>query len=131
MAKLYNLGRMTTATTGTGTITLGVAVAGYLTFANAGVQNGDVLFYGINDGSNSEVGFGTYTSSGTTLTRNVIKSTNSNAAINETLTRLPVGAPLASSPQDPLVLKSLGVLAVLVLALCVAQAVNVRKSERS
>ena len=82
MAKLYNLARMTTATTGTGTITLGVAVAGYLTFANAGVQNGDVLFYGINDGSSSEVGYGTYTSSGTTLTRNVIKSTNSNAAIN-------------------------------------------------
>jgi len=82
MAKLYNLARMTTATTGTGTITLGVAVAGYLTFANAGVQNGDVLFYGINDGSNSEVGWGTYTASGTTLTRNVIKSTSSNAAIN-------------------------------------------------
>ena len=82
MAKLYNLARMTTATTGTGTVTLGVAVAGYLTFANAGMQNGDVLFYGINDGSSSEVGYGTYTSSATTLTRNVIKSTNSNAAIS-------------------------------------------------
>jgi hypothetical protein len=51
-------------------------------------------------------------------------------AINETLTRLPVGAPLASSPQDPLVLKSLGVLAALVLALCVAQVVMIRKSQR-
>jgi hypothetical protein len=51
-------------------------------------------------------------------------------AINETLTRLPVGAPLASSPQDPLVLKSLGVLAILMVALCVAQIVNIRKSER-
>jgi hypothetical protein len=82
MSKLYNLARMTTATTGTGTITLGVAVSGYLTFANAGVQSGDVLFYGINDGAASEVGWGTYTASGTTLSRNVIKSTNSNAAIN-------------------------------------------------
>jgi hypothetical protein len=82
MSKLYNLARMTTATTGTGTITLGVAVSGYLTFANAGVQNADVLLYGINDGAASEVGWGTYTASGTTLTRNVIKSTNSNAAIN-------------------------------------------------
>jgi hypothetical protein len=82
MSKLYNLARMTTATTGTGTITLGVAVSGYLTFANAGVQNGDVLFYGINDGAASEVGWGTYTASGTTLSRNVIKSTNSNTAIN-------------------------------------------------
>jgi asparagine N-glycosylation enzyme membrane subunit Stt3 len=50
-------------------------------------------------------------------------------AINETLTRLPVGAPFASSPQDPLVLKSLGVLALAVLALCVAQVVSIRKSD--
>ena len=51
-------------------------------------------------------------------------------AINETLTRLPVGAPLASSPQDPLVLKSLGVLTVLFVALCVAQVANIRESQR-
>lgn len=82
MAKLYNLARMTTATTGTGTITLGSAVSGYLTFAQAGVANADVVDYAIKDGSNSEIGTGTYTSSGTTLTRTVTKSTNSNAAIN-------------------------------------------------
>jgi hypothetical protein len=82
MPKLYNLARMTTATTGTGTMTLGVAVSGFLTFANAGVANGDVVFYGIKDGANSEVGWGTYTSSGTTLARNVVKSTNSNSAIS-------------------------------------------------
>jgi hypothetical protein len=82
MPKLYNLARMTTATTGTGTITLGVAVSGYLSFANAGVVNSDIVFYGIKDASNSEVGWGTYTSSGTTLTRNVAKSTNSNSLIS-------------------------------------------------
>ena len=82
MAKLYSLARMTTATTGTGTITLGNAVSGYLSFANAGIQNGDIVSYGIRDGTDSEVGRGTYTASGTTLTRNVIKSTNSDAAIN-------------------------------------------------
>lgn len=82
MAKLFNLARVTTATTGTGTITLGSAVSGYLTFALAGVSNGDVVSYGIKDGANSEVGIGTYTSSGTTLTRTVTKSTNSNAAIS-------------------------------------------------
>jgi hypothetical protein len=49
-------------------------------------------------------------------------------AINETLTRLPAGAPLASSPQDPLVLRSLGVMAILVLGLCIAQVLNIRKS---
>lgn len=82
MAKLYNLARMSTATTGTGTITLGSAVSGYLTFAQAGVSNADVVDYAIKDGANSEIGTGTYTSSGTTLTRTVTNSTNSNAAIN-------------------------------------------------
>ena len=82
MAKLFNLARMTTATVGTGTLTLGSAVSGYLTFAQAGVANADVVDYAIKDGSNSEHGTGTYTSSGTTLTRTVTKSTNSNAAIS-------------------------------------------------
>ena len=82
MAKLYNLARMTTATTGTGTITLGSAVSGYLTFLQAGAVDGDVVSYAIKDGANSEIGYGTYTASGTTLTRNVTKSTNSNAAIS-------------------------------------------------
>lgn len=82
MAKLYNLARMTTATVGTGTITLGSASPSYLTFALAGVLNGDIVDYAILDGANSEIGTGTYTSAGTTLTRTVTKSTNSNAAIS-------------------------------------------------
>lgn len=83
MAKLYNLAKMTTSTTGTGTITLGSAVASYLTFTDAGVQNGDVVTYAIADGSNREIGRGTYTASGTTLSRDtVLESTNSGSAIN-------------------------------------------------
>src|SRR6185369_17874589 len=81
-ANLYNLARMSTATTGTGTITLGSAVSGYLTFAQAGVANGATVSYGILDGSNSECGTGTYTTAGTTLTRTVTNSTNSNSAIS-------------------------------------------------
>src|SRR4051812_15242301 len=82
MAKLYNLARMSTVTVGTGTITLGSAISGYLTFALSGVSNGETIAYGIKDGANSETGTGTYTTAGTTLTRTVTKSTNSDAAIS-------------------------------------------------
>jgi hypothetical protein len=82
MARLLNLVRVTTPTTGTGTLTLGGAVPGFLTFAQAGAQDADVLAYAIRDGNNSEIGYGTYTASGTTLTRTVRKSTNGDAAIN-------------------------------------------------
>lgn len=82
MAILYNLARMNTTTVGAGTVTLTTAVGGYLTFALAGASNGDVVDYAINDGANSEIGTGTYSSAGPTLTRTVTKSTNSNAAIS-------------------------------------------------
>lgn len=80
--KLYNIAKMNTATTGTGTITLSTVVSGFLTFADAGVSNGEVVTYVIEEGANREIGYGTYTSSGTTLTRNVLKSTNSDSAID-------------------------------------------------
>jgi hypothetical protein len=82
MAKLANLARMTTATTGGGTITLAAAVSGFLTFAQAGINDGDTVTYAIEDGTAREIGRGVYTTSGLTLTRNVLKSTNSNAAIS-------------------------------------------------
>lgn len=82
MAKQFDLARVSSATVGAGTITLGAAVSGYLTFALAGVADGDIVSYGIKDGANSEAGTGTYTAASTTLTRNVTKSTNANAAIN-------------------------------------------------
>lgn len=84
MAKLYNLARMTVASTGTGTITLGSAVSGCLSFADAGAINGDTVSYGIDDGAAAEVGRGVYTSSDTTLTRVPIVSTNSGSAIDMT-----------------------------------------------
>jgi len=79
---LGNRAKMSTSTTGTGTITLGSALSGYQTFAQAGITNGQTVRYAIEDGTNFEIGSGVFTSSGTTLTRSVTESSNSDNAIN-------------------------------------------------
>ena len=76
----------TTATTGTGTLTLAGAVAGFQTFTSV-LSNGDTTYYGIFESSTGEfeVGLGTFTSSGTTLARTtILESSNSGSAINLT-----------------------------------------------
>lgn len=75
MAKLFNLARMTTATTGTGTLTLGVAAPGYLSFVNAGIQTGDIASYVIVEGVNRESGRGTFTSPDQFARTTVLNST--------------------------------------------------------
>jgi hypothetical protein len=70
---LANRVRVATATSGTGTATLGAKVSNkYATFAEAGITNGQVVTYTIEDGSDWEVGRGTYTSAGTTLSRDTV-----------------------------------------------------------
>jgi hypothetical protein len=72
----------TTVTTGTGTVTLDGAVTGYQSFAAVG--NGNTTFYCIAGQGTSEweVGIGTYTSSGTTLSRDtVLASSNSGSLV--------------------------------------------------
>jgi hypothetical protein len=82
MATFVNRAYVETATTGTGTITLGSVKAGYQSFADAGVSNGDVVRYVIEDGNEWEIGQGTYSSTGPTLTRTVSESSNADAALN-------------------------------------------------
>jgi len=72
---------MTVASGGAGDITLGTAVDGYQTFADAGVLDTNVVRYTIEDGDDWEIGTGVYTASGTTLVRTVTESSNSNAAL--------------------------------------------------
>ena len=60
----------TTTTTGTGTLTLAGAFSGFDLFAEIG--DGNTTYYSCTDGTDFEVGIGTYTASGTTLSRDTI-----------------------------------------------------------
>lgn len=73
--------QVSTSTTGTGTLTLGSALDGFQDFSVIG--DGNTTYYTITNGNNWEVGIGTYTASGTTLSRDtILDSSNSGSAIN-------------------------------------------------
>lgn len=75
--------KSSTTTTGTGTITLGAAALGFQAFSVIG--DGNTTYYTITDTVNGtwEVGIGTYTASGTTLSRStVLDSSNSGSLVN-------------------------------------------------
>jgi hypothetical protein len=75
--------RETTTTTGTGTITLGGAATGFQSFSVIG--NANTTFYTIQLANTNEweVGVGTYTLSGTTLSRDtILESSNGGSAVN-------------------------------------------------
>lgn len=72
----------TTTTTGTGTVTLAGAATGFQSFSVIG--NGNTTYYCIAGGSEWEVGIGTYTSSGTTLSRDTVLASSAGAPTKTT-----------------------------------------------
>jgi len=71
----------TSTTTGTGTFTLAGAVSGFQSFSVIG--NANTTYYAIVGGTEFEVGLGTYTASGTTLSRDtILESSNGGTAVN-------------------------------------------------
>jgi hypothetical protein len=73
----------TTTTTGTGTVTLAGASSGFQSFAAIGDGNSTYYCIAAQSGTEWEVGIGTYTSSGTTLSRDsVLSSSNSGSLVN-------------------------------------------------
>ena len=82
--KLNDRVKESSATTGTGTFTLGGAVSGFETFS-AGIGGNNTTYYCIFEtGTNNfEVGFGTLNAGASTLARtNVISSSNSDGLVN-------------------------------------------------
>jgi len=75
----------TSTTAGTGTLTLAGALTGYQTFS-AAIGNGNSCYYTITNAAGSwEIGIGTYTSAGNTLSRTtVLASSNSGSLVSFT-----------------------------------------------
>lgn len=76
--------RETTTTTGQGTVTLAGAVTGFQTFAAIG--NGNTTYYTIAGQGTSEweVGIGTYTAAGTTLSRDTVLASSAGGTTKTT-----------------------------------------------
>lgn len=78
---VYDRIQQTGSANTTVSFTLSATTAGYQSFAVVG--NGNTTYYSANDGTNWEVGIGTYSTTGPTLTRTtILSSSNSGSAVS-------------------------------------------------
>ena len=97
-ADRVKVGNTTAANAGSATtLTLGSAEAGYQAVPSS--LDGETIRYVIEEGNTWEIGTGTYTHSGTTLTRSVTSSSNSNNAIAVTTNSKVFIAPIVDDLQ--------------------------------
>lgn len=81
MIKLYDRIKELSYVIGTSNITLAGSTRGFSTFSSC-YSNNDILFYGITDGTQYELGSGIYISSSNEIRRFPVRSTNSNNLVN-------------------------------------------------
>lgn len=72
MADLLDSVRVTTPTTGTGSVAVGAADPGFLTPAEAGAEDQGEYIWRLEDGENLEIFVGTYSSSGPSVSRDTV-----------------------------------------------------------
>jgi hypothetical protein len=100
MAKFLDRVKVSTATTGTGTVTLSGAVSSsFATFAEAGAVNGGTYRYIIEDAGQFEIGEGVYSTSGPTLTRAVVLMSKVGGSMGTTKINLSGNAIIFSAPS--------------------------------
>jgi hypothetical protein len=71
----------TTTTTSTGSYTLAGAVLGFRAFSSV-CANGDTVYYTVENGTDWEVGLGTWSTGGTLARTTILSSSNSGSAVN-------------------------------------------------
>jgi hypothetical protein len=96
-ASFFNMVKQTVsavASGGTGALTLATAEAGYISLATAGAVDGDVFDYAIQEAAKFEVGRGTYSTTGPTLTRTTVHISSAGAGVAETFSTTGVNTKL-------------------------------------